>query len=160
MSVHFWVKQRYNSQGSFREILVASSLNKVLLIGNVGRDPEIRVTGDGTKVATFSVATSESWLEKGSNERKERVEWHNVVIFNPHLVDVTEQYIKKGQKVYVEGSLRTRKYTDTKGQEQKAIEILIRYRGDVVILNSNRKEDRLDGDMERMDQMDHDEIPF
>jgi single-strand DNA-binding protein len=160
LSVHFWVKQRYNSQGSFREILVASSLNKVLLIGNVGRDPEIRVTGDGTKVATFSVATSESWLEKGSNERKERVEWHNVVIFNPHLADVTEQYIKKGQKVYVEGSLRTRKYTDAKGQEQKAIEILIRYRGDVVILNSNRKEDRLDGDMERMDQMDHDEIPF
>ena len=94
---------------------MAGSVNKVILVGNLGRDPEVRSTQDGTKVANLSLATSESWKDKNSGERRERTEWHRVVIFNERLVDVAEKYLKKGSKVYIEGQLQTRKWTDQSG---------------------------------------------
>ena len=97
---------------------MAGSINKVILIGNLGRDPEIRQTQDGMKIASFSVATSESWKDKSSGERKERTEWHKVAVMNEHLADVVEKYVKKGSKVYVEGQLQTRKWTDQAGQDR------------------------------------------
>ncbi|MGH6928793.1 MAG: single-stranded DNA-binding protein, partial [Dongiaceae bacterium] len=90
---------------------MAGSVNKVILIGNLGRDPEIRSTQDGTRVANLSVATSESWRDKNSGERREKTEWHRVVIFNDRIVDVAEKYLHKGSKIYLEGQLQTRKWT-------------------------------------------------
>ena len=91
---------------------MAGSVNKVILVGNLGRDPEIRSTQDGLRIANLSVATSESWRDKSTGERKEKTEWHRVAIFNERLVDVVEKYLKKGAKVYVEGALQTRKWND------------------------------------------------
>src|SRR5260221_671679 len=99
---------------------MAGSVNKVILVGNLGRDPEIRSTQDGTRIANLSLATSESWRDKNSGERKERTEWHRVVIFNENLVKVAEQYLKKGSKIYVEGALQTRKWTDQAGIARRA----------------------------------------
>src|SRR5579883_2039459 len=101
---------------------MAGSVNKVILIGNLGRDPEIRSTQDGMRVATLAVATSESWRDKMSGERKERTEWHRVVIFNERLAEIAEKYLKKGSKVYLEGALQTRKWTDNSGQERYTAE--------------------------------------
>ena len=115
---------------------MASSLNKVTLIGNLGRDPEIRMTNDGTKIATFSVATSETWRDKLDGERKERTEWHNVIVFNPRLAEIIENYYRKGHRVYVEGQLQTRKYTDDQGIERKIWEVIIRYKGESMIIDS------------------------
>jgi single-strand DNA-binding protein len=116
--------------------IMAGSVNKVILIGNLGRDPEIRSTQDGTRIANFSVATSESWRDKGSGERKERTEWHRVVIFNDRLVDIVEKYLKKGSKVYVEGALQTRKWTDNSGQERYSTEVVLqRFRGELTMLD-------------------------
>jgi single-strand DNA-binding protein len=116
---------------------MAGSVNKVILIGNLGRDPEIRSTQDGTRVANLSVATSESWRDKTSGERKERTEWHRVVVFNDRLVDVIEKYLKKGAKVYLEGALQTRKWTDNSGQERYSTEVVLqRYRGELTMLDS------------------------
>jgi single-strand DNA-binding protein len=116
---------------------MAGSVNKVILIGNLGRDPEIRSTQDGTRVANLSVATSESWRDKNSGERRERTEWHRVVIFNDRLVDVVEKYLHKGSKVYLEGALQTRKWTDQSGQERYTTEIVLqRYRGELTMLDS------------------------
>jgi len=115
---------------------MAGSLNKVTLIGNLGRDPEIRNLQDGNKVANLSVATSESWKDKSSGERRERTEWHRVVIFNERLVDVVEKYLKKGAKVYLEGALQTRKWTDQSGAEKYTTEVVLqRFRGELVMLN-------------------------
>ncbi|GAB2179144.1 single-stranded DNA-binding protein [Dongia sp. agr-C8] len=115
---------------------MAGSVNKVILIGNLGRDPEIRTTQDGTKVANLSVATSENWRDKNSGERKEKTEWHRVVVFNDRLVDVIERYLKKGAKVYLEGALQTRKWTDQSGQEKYTTEIVLqRYRGELTMLD-------------------------
>jgi single stranded DNA-binding protein len=97
---------------------MAGSVNKVILIGNLGRDPEIRSTQDGTRIGHLSVATSESWRDRASGERRERTEWHRVVIFNERLVDVVEKYLKKGAKVYLEGQLQTRKWTDAVAARQ------------------------------------------
>jgi single-strand DNA-binding protein len=97
---------------------MSASVNKVILVGNLGRDPEIRTTQDGTRVANLSLATSESWRDKNSGERKEKTEWHRIVIFNDRLVDVVEKYLKKGAKVYLEGSLQTRRWTDKDGTEK------------------------------------------
>jgi single-strand DNA-binding protein len=114
---------------------MAGSVNKVILIGNLGRDPEIRTTQDGTKVANLSVATSENWRDKNSGERKEKTEWHRVVVFNDRLVDVIEKYLKKGATVYLEGALQTRKWTDQSGQEKYTTEIVLqRYRGELTML--------------------------
>jgi single-strand DNA-binding protein len=115
---------------------MAGSVNKVILIGNIGRDPEIRSTNDGTKVASLSVATSETWKDKNSGERKEKTEWHRVVVFNDRLVDVIERYVKKGSKLYLEGALQTRKWTDNSGIEKYTTEIVLqRFRGELTLLD-------------------------
>jgi single-strand DNA-binding protein len=104
---------------------MAGSVNKVILVGNLGRDPEIRRTQDGRPIANLSVATSESWRDKATGERRERTEWHRVVIFNEGLCRIAEQYLKKGAKVYLEGQLQTRKYTDKDGQEKYSTEVVL-----------------------------------
>ncbi len=115
---------------------MAGSVNKVILVGNLGRDPEIRTTNDGTKVANLSLATSESWRDRNSGERRERTEWHRVVIFNDRLVDVVEKYLSKGSKIYVEGQLQTRKWTDRDGQERYTTEVVLgRFRGELTMLD-------------------------
>ena len=118
---------------------MAGSVNKVILIGNMGRDPEIRSTQDGTRVANLSVATSESWKDRESGERRERTEWHRVVIFNEHLVEIVEKYLRKGSKVYLEGQLQTRKWQDQSGQDRYTTEVVMnRYRGELTMLDSRR----------------------
>ena len=115
---------------------MAGSVNKVILVGNLGKDPEVRTTQDGTKIVNFSVATSETWNDRASGERKERTEWHRVVIFNDRVGDVAERYLRKGSKVYVEGSLQTRKWTDQSGQERYTTEVVIgRFRGELQLLD-------------------------
>ena len=104
---------------------MAGSVNKVILVGNLGKDPEIRRTQDGRPIANLSVATSETWRDKATGERKEKTEWHRVVIFNEGLAKVAEQYLKKGAKVYVEGSLQTRKWTDQSGVEKYWTEVVL-----------------------------------
>jgi single-strand DNA-binding protein len=104
---------------------MAGSVNKVILIGNLGKDPEIRRTQDGRPIANFSVATSETWRDKNSGERKERTEWHRVVIFNEGLSKIAEQYLKKGSKVYLEGQLQTRKWQDQSGQDKYSTEVVL-----------------------------------
>ena len=118
---------------------MAGSVNKVILIGNLGKDPEIRSTNDGTKVASLTIATSENWKDRTSGERKERTEWHRVVIFNDRLVDVVERYVKKGAKVYIEGALQTRKWTDNSGQERYTTEVVLqKFKGELTMLDSRQ----------------------
>jgi single-strand DNA-binding protein len=120
---------------------MAGSVNKVTLIGNLGRDPEIRSLNSGDPVCNLSVATSESWRDKASGERREKTEWHRVVIFNPNLSKVAEQYLKKGSKVYLEGQLQTRKWTDQSGQDRYTTEVVLqRFRGEMVMLDSRGSE--------------------
>jgi single-strand DNA-binding protein len=120
---------------------MAGSVNKVILVGNLGRDPETRNTQDGTKVCSLNVATSESWKDKSSGERKEKSEWHRVVIFNPNLADIAERYLKKGSKVYVEGQLQTRKWTDQSGAEKFSTEIVLgRFKGELTLLHGGKRE--------------------
>lgn len=120
---------------------MAGSVNKVILVGNLGKDPEVRTLSSGGKVVNLSVATSESWNDKASGERKERTEWHRVVIFNDRIADVAERFLRKGRKVYVEGALETRKYTDQSGVEKHTTEVVLRaFRGELTILDSNREE--------------------
>ena len=114
---------------------MAGSVNKVILVGNLGRDPEIRNAQDGTKIANFSVATSETWRDKATGERKDRTEWHRIVIFNDRLADIAQQYLKKGMKVFVEGQLQTRKWTDKDGHDKYTTEIVLqRFRGELTLL--------------------------
>ena len=116
---------------------MAGSVNKVILIGNLGRDPEVRRLTSGDPVVNLSVATSESWRDKASGERKEKTEWHRVVIFNENLAKVAEQYLHKGSKVYLEGQLQTRKYTDKDGAEKYTTEVVLqRYRGELTMLDA------------------------
>jgi single-strand DNA-binding protein len=113
-----------------------SSLNKVMLIGNLGKDPEIRATQDGREIANLTLATSESWKDKASGERKEKTEWHRIVIFNEHLVSIVKSYVKKGSKLYIEGALVTRKWTDKDGADKYATEIVLQgFSGSIVLLN-------------------------
>lgn len=115
---------------------MAGSVNKVILVGNLGRDPEIRSMQSGEEIAQLSVATSETWRDKASGERKERTEWHRVVIFNENLVKVAKSYLKKGSKIYVEGSLQTRKWTDKDGAEKYSTEVVLqRFRGELTMLD-------------------------
>jgi single-strand DNA-binding protein len=115
---------------------MAGSVNKVILVGNLGRDPEIRSTQDGTRVANLSLATSESWRDKSSGERRERTEWHRVVVFNDRIVDVCERFLKKGSKIYIEGALQTRKWTDQSGQEKYTTEVVLqKFRGELTMLD-------------------------
>ncbi len=116
---------------------MAGSVNKVILVGNVGKDPEVRSSQDGSKIVNFSLATSETWNDRASGERKERTEWHRVVVFNDRIGDVVEKYVRKGSKVYVEGALQTRKWTDQSGQEKYTTEVVIgRFKGELTLLDS------------------------
>src|ERR1700730_15155118 len=116
---------------------MAGSVNKVILVGNLGKDPEVRTTQDGTKIVNFTMATSETWNDRASGERKERTEWHRVLIFNERLADVAERFLRKGAKVYVEGALQTRKWTDQGGQEKYTTEVVLgRFRGELTMLDS------------------------
>jgi len=115
---------------------MAGSVNKVILVGNLGADPEIRSLNSGDRVANLRVATSETWRDKSSGERKEKTEWHRVVIFNDNLVKVAENYLRKGSKVYIEGSLQTRKWADQSGQEKFSTEVVLqKFRGELTMLD-------------------------
>jgi single-strand DNA-binding protein len=115
---------------------MAGSVNKVILVGNLGADPEIRSLNSGDRVANLRVATSETWRDRQSGERKEKTEWHRVVIFNDNLVKVAEQYLRKGSKVYIEGALQTRKWTDQSGQEKFSTEVVLqKFRGELTMLD-------------------------
>lgn len=115
---------------------MAGSVNKVILIGNLGRDPEVRHAQDGSKIVNLNLATSESWKDRNSGERKEKTEWHRVVIFNDRVADVAERYLKKGSKVYIEGALQTRKWTDQSGAEKYTTEVVIsRFKGELTLLD-------------------------
>ena len=118
---------------------MAGSVNKVILVGNLGRDPELRSTQDGMRIANLAVATSENWRDRNSGERKERTEWHRVVIFNERLAEIAEKYLRKGSKVYLEGALQTRKWTDNSGQERYTTEVVLqRFRGELTMLDGAR----------------------
>ncbi len=115
---------------------MAGSVNKVIIIGNLGRDPEVRSFQNGGKVVNLRIATSETWRDRNTGERKERTEWHSVAIFNENIAKVAEQYLKKGSKVYVEGALETRKWQDQSGQDRYTTEVVIRpYRGELTLLD-------------------------
>jgi single-strand DNA-binding protein len=116
---------------------MAGSVNKVILVGNLGRDPEVRRTGNGDPIVNLRIATSETWRDKQSGERRERTEWHSVVIFNEALGRIAEQYLKKGSKIYIEGQLQTRKWQDQSGADRYSTEVVLqRYRGELTILDS------------------------
>lgn len=145
---------------------MSASINKVILVGNLGRDPEVRITQETHKVVTLSIATSEQWKDRTTEERKERVEWHRVVVFNARLCDFAERFIKKGQRIYIEGQLQSRKWTDQQNQEHRVQEIVIRYKGDIVILDSRQEGNTMRDNGPSMDlsaisasDID-DEIPF
>jgi single-strand DNA-binding protein len=116
---------------------MAGSVNKVILVGNLGKDPEVRRLNSGEPVVNLSIATSESWRDKASGERREKTEWHRVVIFNENIAKVAEQYLKKGSNVYIEGQLQTRKYTDKDGVEKYTTEVVLqRFRGELTMLGA------------------------
>ena len=116
---------------------MAGSVNKVILIGNLGRDPEVRHTNDGVPIVNMSLATSESWRDRASGERRERTEWHRVVIFNEKLGEIAQKYLRKGSKVYLEGQLQTRKWTDQSGVEKYSTEVVLnRFRGELTMLDT------------------------
>ncbi len=152
---------------------MAGSVNKVILLGNLGKDPEVRNFQNGGRVCNFPIATSENWKDKNTGERQERTNWHSIAIFSDPLVNIAEQYLKKGSKVYIEGQLETRKWQDQNGNDRFTTEVVLRpYRGEITLLdnrndnnndfssienNNQRKNDNLDGfDSKDID----DEIPF
>lgn len=115
---------------------MAGSVNKVILVGNLGRDPEVRSFNNGGKVCNLSVATAETWRDKATGERKESTQWHRVAIFNEKIADVAEKYLRKGSKVYLEGQLETRKWTDKDGKDQYSTEVVLRqFRGELTLLD-------------------------
>ncbi len=120
---------------------MAGSVNKVILVGNVGKDPEVRTTQSGARFANFSLATSESWKDKATGERKENTQWHRITIFNDALVGVTERFVRKGSKLYIEGQLETRKWQDADGKDQYSTEVVLRpYNGNLTLLDNRRDE--------------------
>ena len=165
----------YNTFNSLRRYIMSGSVNKVTLVGNLGRDPEVRAMQNGDKIVQLSVATSDRWKDKSSGEQRERTEWHRVVIFNDALGKIAEQYLKKGSTVYLEGQLQTRKWTDQQsGQEKYTTEVVLqRYRGELTLLGS-RSENQISNDQQNpeIDQSNQismsdniasdldDEIPF
>lgn len=130
-----------------------ASINKVCLMGNLGRDPEARAMNSGGEVVSFSLATSENWTDKASGERREKTEWHNVVIFNEALAKVAKQYLRKGSTCYIEGAMQTRKYTDRDGNEKSATEVVLqRFRGELVLIGgkeSGQSSERSSGNQGR-----------
>ena len=149
---------------------MAGSINKAIIVGNVGRDPEVRSTQDGREIATLTVATSESWKDKSTGERKEKTEWHRVVIFNDGLVNLVKNYVKKGSKLYIEGALHTRKWTDKDGVERYTTEIVLQgFGGGITMLdknnsggNNNSSESSDQPQQSSPSNSDHidDEVPF
>jgi single-strand DNA-binding protein len=141
---------------------MAGSVNKVILLGNLGKDPEVRSMQDGTKVVSFSLATSESWKDKVSGERKDKTEWHRVVVFNPNLAEICEKYLHKGSKVYVEGQLQTRKWQDQQtGADKYTTEIVIsRFRGEITMLDSRSDGDASGSVIDNKTSGIDDDIPF
>ncbi len=147
---------------------MATSLNKVILIGNLGRDPEIKHTTDGKEIANFSVATSETWKDRTTGEKKEKTEWHRVVVFNEGLVSVIKNYAKKGTKIYLEGNLQTRKWLDNLGQEKYTTEIVLQnFNSQLILLDTKSSGiNSLDSTLTKnaINNFDHsdldDEIPF
>lgn len=145
-----------------------SSVNKVIVIGNVGKDPDIRSLQSGDKVASLSLATSESWKDKATGEKKEKTEWHRISIFNQGLIKVIEKYVTKGTKLYVEGQLETRKWPDKDGVEKYSTEIVLRpFRGELVLLGGGEKKEKDSSGYEqakqaagRTDDFEDSEIPF
>lgn len=145
---------------------MSGSVNKVILLGNLGRDPEVRQTQDGTKIVHLAIATSERWRDRQSGELREKTEWHRVVIFNDRLGEVAEKYLSKGRQVYVEGQLQTRKWTDQSGQERYTTEIVLqRFRGELALIGG--RGDGHDGGSSddgsysrRNDDPGEDDIPF
>lgn len=136
-----------------------SSVNKAIIIGNLGRDPEVRALQDGSKVANLSVATAESWKDKNSGEKRERTEWHRVTIFG-NLAEIAEKYLRKGSKVYLEGQIQTRKWQDQSGNDKYSTEIVLQqYRGQLVMLG-DKPEQPHGGGMAGHDADDDDPIPF
>ncbi|MBK5198338.1 MAG: single-stranded DNA-binding protein [Methyloceanibacter sp.] len=126
---------------------MAGSVNKVILVGNLGADPEIRHTQDGRPIANLRVATSDSWRDKSSGERKERTEWHRVVIFNENLAKIAEQYLKKGAKVYLEGQLQTRKWEDQSGQERYTTEVVLQgFNATLTMLDGKQRDSTGEGE--------------
>ena len=125
---------------------MAGSVNKVIIVGNLGRDPDVRTSPNGGKVVNLNIATSESWTDKASGDRKERTEWHRVSIMNENLAKVAEQYLRKGSTVYIEGQLETRKWTDQAGVEKFTTEIVLRpFRGELTLLGGKSEGGRDDG---------------
>ncbi len=125
---------------------MAGSINKVILVGNLGRDPEVRATQDGSKIVNLSLATSERWKDRNTGEQRERTEWHRVVIFNENLGRVAEQYLRKGSNCYIEGQLQTRKWTDQQGAEKYTTEVVLqRYRGELTLLGGRGDNSISDG---------------
>jgi len=126
---------------------MAGSVNKVIIVGNLGRDPEVRATQDGGKIVNLSIATSETWKDRNTGERRERTEWHRCVVFNEALAKVAEQYLRKGSTVYLEGQLQTRKWTDQSGTEKYTTEIVLqRYRGELTMLGGRGDGEARGGD--------------
>jgi len=141
-----------------------SSINKVILIGNLGNDPDVKAMSTGSRVCNLSIATSETWKDKNTGERKERTEWHRVVIFNEALVNIAEQYLKKGSKVYIDGQLETRKWTDQSGVEKYTTEVVLRpFNGTLTMLSKNEQQQEPSAhDQAKSNgyQPEADEIPF
>ena len=151
---------------------MSGSVNKVILVGHLGRDPEVRHSQDGSKIVQLCLATSESWKDKTTGERKERTEWHRVIVFNERLTEICEKYLRKGSKVYLEGQVQTRKWTDNTGQEKYTTEVVLqRYRGEISMLDSRNDSSSgmpnpsvetasLPGEVSRASYDLEDEIPF
>lgn len=138
-----------------------SSVNKVILVGNLGKSPDIRTMQSGDRVCNLSVATSESWKDKSSGERKGKTEWHRVVVFNQNIVNVCEKYLQKGSKVYIEGQLETRKWTDSSGVEKYSTEIVLRpFKSELVLLSSKSENAEKPAEKDALESVLEDEIPF
>ncbi len=136
------------------------TINKVILIGNLGKDPEIRTTTDGREIASFSLATSESWKEKSTGERKSKSEWHNVVVFSQGLVGIIKNYLKKGSKVYIEGQLQTRKWTDKTGANKYTTEIVLQNFNSTLQMLDGRSNQEQNSNEEPEIDLGSDDIPF
>lgn len=146
---------------------MSSTVNKVILIGHLGKDPEINSTNDGLKIANISLATSESWKDKITGSKTEKTEWHRIVIFNEKLADIAEKYLKKGSKVYMEGQLQTRKWTDKSGNEKYTTEIVLsRFKGAITILDSKPQDANDDNNVSKVSYKEaketflEDDVPF
>lgn len=143
-----------------------ASVNKVILVGNLGKDPEIRATSSGNEIANLTVATAESWKDKNTGEKKEKTEWHRVVVFNANLVNVCKNYLKKGSKIYLEGQLQTRKWTDKDGAEKYSTEVVLQnFGGTIIMLDGKQSQtsaivDEVKNQFPGAQTLDSDEIPF